>query len=185
MPALANPRWERFARAIVHGLGDTPYSQGRAYVAAGYSAKDAGETGGSAEACASRLLKKAKPILDRVRELQEQAALSTKVTVQSITAELEEARALAKANDQASAMVAASSTKAKLHGLAVDKHEHGVPGSFSDATSTRELAEAMLREANPSLVVVNEEQRAMALEELARHADAMAAIAQNTASQAH
>lgn len=185
MAALSNPRWERFARAIVHGLGDAPYSQGRAYVAAGYSAKDAGETGGSAEACASRLLKKAKPILDRVRELQEQCALSTKVTVQSITAELEEARGIAKANDQASAMVAASSTKAKLHGLSIDKHEHGQPGAFSDATSTSELAEAMLREANPSLIAVNEEQRAMALVELARHAEAMAAIAQSAPALSH
>ena len=39
MPVLDNPRWERFAQAIVEGLanGDRkPYSQGRAYIAAGY-----------------------------------------------------------------------------------------------------------------------------------------------------
>jgi hypothetical protein len=49
MPALANPRWERFAQAIVEGLanGDRkPYSQGRAYIAAGYTAKDQGKRGG-------------------------------------------------------------------------------------------------------------------------------------------
>ena len=76
MPALDNPRWERFAQAIVEGLanGDRkPYSQGRAYIAAGYTAKDQGKRGGSAEAAASRLLKRVKPILDRIRELQAEA----------------------------------------------------------------------------------------------------------------
>src|SRR5215813_13558186 len=76
MPALANPRHERFAQLIVEGLmnGERKvYSQGRAYIAAGYEAKDAGKRGGSAEAAASRLLRKVKPILDRVRELQAEA----------------------------------------------------------------------------------------------------------------
>ena len=76
MPALDNPRWERFAQAIVEGLanGDRkPYSQGRAYIAAGYTAKDHGKRGGSAEAAASRLLNRVKPILDRIRELQAEA----------------------------------------------------------------------------------------------------------------
>ena len=75
MPALANPRHERFAQLIVEGLmnGERTYSQGRAYIAAGYEAKDAGKRGGSAEAAASRLLRKVKPILDRVRELQAEA----------------------------------------------------------------------------------------------------------------
>src|SRR5215471_907121 len=77
MPALDNPRWERFAQAIVEGLanGDRkPYSQGRAYIAAGYTAKDQGKRGGSAECAASRLLNRVKPIIDRVRELQAIAA---------------------------------------------------------------------------------------------------------------
>jgi len=76
MPALDNPRWERFAQAIVEGLANChrkPYSQGRAYIAAGYTAKDQGKRGGSAEAAASRLLKRVKPILDRIRELQAEA----------------------------------------------------------------------------------------------------------------
>jgi hypothetical protein len=72
MPELDNPRWEAFAQAIVIGIAnghDKPYSQGRAYQAAGYYAK-----GMSAKVNASRLLKKAKPIFDRVRELQAIAA---------------------------------------------------------------------------------------------------------------
>ena len=72
MPALANLRHERFAQLIVEGLmnGDRKaYSQGRAYIAAGYEAKDAGKRGGSADAAASRLLRNVKPISDRLLEL--------------------------------------------------------------------------------------------------------------------
>jgi len=73
MPALKNPRHEAFAQAILFGLYNSDretYSNGRAYQRAGYLAKDAGKSGGSAEAAASRLLKKVQPILARVRELQ-------------------------------------------------------------------------------------------------------------------
>src|SRR5215510_2827903 len=69
MPALANPRHERFAQLIVEGLMNgerKAYSQGRAYIAAGYEAKDAGKRGGSAEVNASRLLNRAKSIGERV-----------------------------------------------------------------------------------------------------------------------
>src|SRR6266480_3234778 len=85
MPALDNPRWERFAQAIVEGLanGDRkPYSQGRAYIAAGYTAKDQGKRGGSAECAASRLLNRVKPILERVRELQAIAARNAAETAE-------------------------------------------------------------------------------------------------------
>src|SRR5262245_12642127 len=67
MPALSNPHHKAFAQAIFAGLSDGQgYSQGRAYLAAGYQVSNAN----SANAAASRLLRKVKPILDRVRELQ-------------------------------------------------------------------------------------------------------------------
>jgi hypothetical protein len=90
MPALANPRWERFAQCIVIGLlnGERKsYSQGRAYIAAGYEAKDAGKRGGSAEAAASRLLTRVKPIIERVKELQQQATQHLQEDATKITAE--------------------------------------------------------------------------------------------------
>jgi hypothetical protein len=59
----------------------------------------------------------------RVAELQSAAAERCIVTVASITQELEEARALALQEAQASAAVSASMGKAKLHGLIVDKGE--------------------------------------------------------------
>jgi len=73
MPPHNNPRWEAFAQAIVKGLAsDKPNgknTQKAAYLAAGYSPT----TEPAAEAAASRLLRKVKPILERVRELQAQA----------------------------------------------------------------------------------------------------------------
>ena len=75
MPALANPRHERFAqlrRRPDERRAQSLLPRPRMH-RAGYEAKDAGKRGGSAEAAASRLLRKVKPILDRVRELQAEA----------------------------------------------------------------------------------------------------------------
>lgn len=180
MPALSKPRWERFAQAIAAGLGDDRWSQGRAYQAVGYNVSNQN----SADAAASRLLRKVRPITERVRELQEEAAKRTVVTVESVTHELEQARRIALEEKQASAMVAASATKAKVNGLFVDRHEHGEPGSFETVTSTAELAEAMLRDMNPALDGIGDEMREQALAELARHAEAMAVIAQGKAYRA-
>src|SRR5262245_11703560 len=71
MPPLDNPRWELFAQKIVEGLINghrEAYSQGRAYSAAGYIAK-----GDAADVNASRLLRKAKQVGERVQELQAEA----------------------------------------------------------------------------------------------------------------
>ena len=74
MPALANPRWERFALALFAGLdGKTRIerAQSTAYLAAYPNCKP----GNSAEAAASQLLRRIKPITERIRELQaEQSA---------------------------------------------------------------------------------------------------------------
>src|SRR5215475_6515491 len=128
MPVLKNPRWERFAQAIVAGiLSDKPFSQGRAYQVAGYSAKDAGQSGGSAEACASRLLKKAKPIIDRVAELQDIAAAkaltSAAVTIDTIKSEYDEARQFAYQCENPSTVLAATRAKAELFGIQINRTE--------------------------------------------------------------
>ena len=59
MPPLDNIKWERFCQNIVRGVNKNgqKVTQGTAYITAGYNAKDAGKEGGSAEACASKLLK--------------------------------------------------------------------------------------------------------------------------------
>jgi hypothetical protein len=74
MPALDNPSWERFALALFAGLdGKTRLerAQSTAYLVAYPNCKP----GNSAESAASQLLRRIKPITDRVRELQaEQSA---------------------------------------------------------------------------------------------------------------
>jgi len=60
----------------------------------------------------------------RVAELKAEAKERCLVTVESLTEELEEARALAKQEGQASAAVAATMGKAKLHKLLTDVIDH-------------------------------------------------------------
>ncbi len=72
MPALSNPRYERFAQALFAGLaGETRVkrAQSTAYLTVYPNCSN----GNSAEAAASRLLRRVKPIIERVRELQAEA----------------------------------------------------------------------------------------------------------------
>ena len=181
MPALTNPRWERFAQAIVAGLSDTDRpSQAGAYRMAGYSAKP----GNSSEVCASKLLRFAQGVAERIHELQaiaaRQAAKRKQVTIETIADELDEARRVAKDNDQASAMVSATQVKGKLFGLFVEKTEQGKPGDFSASQTTDELAQAMLTQAGASNVT--QDMKAMAIAELERHARVLASIAAGESS---
>ena len=69
MPALANPRHEAFAQALVASLSGDRKGKNTAkaaYLAAGYKCLP----GHSAEVLASRLLRKVEPIAARVAELQ-------------------------------------------------------------------------------------------------------------------
>ncbi len=66
----------------------------------------------------------------RVFALQELAQERTLVTIESITIELEEARAMAVKTDQSSAMTAASMGKAKVNGLLVDKVDANIAGKI-------------------------------------------------------
>jgi phage terminase small subunit len=113
MTTLKNSRHELFAQEIAKGR-----AQREAYQAAGYLTKSDGAT----DASASRLLSNAK-VANRIRELQTEAAKSIEVTVNSLIAEAERARALAESKDQASAMVSAIALKARLAGLLIDKTE--------------------------------------------------------------
>jgi hypothetical protein len=106
MGVLKNNRHELFAQALAKGE-----TQVAAYEQAGYIAHD----GAAARLCGNVR------IMERVAELKALAAEMCLVTVQSLTEELEEARALAVAIASPAAAVAASMGKAKLHGLLVDK----------------------------------------------------------------
>jgi hypothetical protein len=146
MPALANPRWERFAQAIVEGLanGDRkPYSQGRAYIAAGYTAKDQGKRGGSAECAASRLLNRVKPIIDRVRELQAIAARNAAETAEKMARELNEIQYEARADKAHAAAVSAVLGKARI--LNIIPEESAKPIDFTRADSMQDIGRKLLQ----------------------------------------
>jgi len=146
MPVLKNPRWERFAQLIVSYVAKPgePNSHGKLYSQAGYNAKGVGQDGGSAEVNASRLLKYAQ-VKDRVQELLADAAKSTKVTVQSIQAEYDEAREHARKLDNTSVMLAASQAKAKLYKLEVNVTET-INSNSNNMQTSREMAIEWLRE---------------------------------------
>jgi hypothetical protein len=146
MPALANPRWERFAQAIVEGLtnGDRkPYSQGRAYIAAGYTAKDQGKRGGSAECAASRLLNRVKPILERVRELQAIAARNAAETAEKMARELNEIQYEARADKAHAAAVSAVLGKARILNITPD--QSAKPIDFKQAKSMQDIGRKLLQ----------------------------------------
>jgi len=116
MPAIGNSRHERFAQAVAKG-----HSATEAYRLAGYKGD---------RTAASRLSTNVN-VAQRVSELQGRSAKRVEVTVESLAAELEEARALALTEKQTSAAVSATMGKAKLFGLIIEKHKHsGAIGSY-------------------------------------------------------
>ena len=72
-------------------------------------------------------LKNTPKITLRILELQEFAQERHSITIDSLTKELEQARKTAQEAGQASAMVAATMGKAKLHGLLTDKAQISSP----------------------------------------------------------
>lgn len=116
MPILPNPRHESFARALAKGK-----TADEAYAQAGYAPNRGNAT----------RMKANESVRKRVDELQGRSAKRVEVTVESLAAELEEARALALRKDQSAAAVSATMGKAKLFGLIVEKHKHsGAIGSY-------------------------------------------------------
>ena len=142
MPALQNPRHERYAQLIVQGLanGDSkPYSQSRAYIAAGYTAKDPGKPG-SAQAASSRLLYR---VIGRVREIQQIAAQNAAESVEKMTRELNEIQYEARADKAHAAAVAAVMGKAKL--LNIGEQQSQNPQDFKAARSMQDIGRKLLQ----------------------------------------
>lgn len=113
MPALQNPRHERFAQEVAKGQ---PASA--AYKEAGYRTD-----GNAAEASASRLLRDVK-VQARIAELQERGAIRTEITLEGLIQEAGAIQQAAMKSNQHSAAVAALTAKAKLAGLWVDRSEN-------------------------------------------------------------
>lgn len=112
MPALSNPKHERFAQALAKGM-----TQAEAYADAGYK---------PSEPNASRLTSNDK-VQARLAELQERAAVRTEITVASITERLLAIATKAEKSEEAPMLQAARASlmdAAKLNGLVVEKGEH-------------------------------------------------------------
>lgn len=121
-PARATPLTPKQQRFVQEYLQDHNGTQ--AAIRAGYSDKTAKQQG-------SRLLTDPR-IQAAVRAGQQKMAKKAEVTVDSLMAELEEARKLALKEKQASAAVTATMGKGKLAGLLVEKHKHsGSIGTYN------------------------------------------------------
>jgi hypothetical protein len=121
--ALPNPRHELFAQGIAIGL-----PRDEAYERAGYS-------GSNPYAGATQLLVRP-DVNNRISTLQSIGAKQAVTTIETLVGELEEARLIAKAKENPAAMVSATSEKAVLLGLRVEKRDivarNGDPKGLTD-----------------------------------------------------
>lgn len=113
MPALENPRHEKFAQGLAQGM-----SAGEAYRQAGYDAK-----GNAAEAAASRLLKNVK-VHSRVEELKNRAAASVQISREWVLEQLVDNLSLAKQQGDFGPANRAAELLGKELGMFVDRSEN-------------------------------------------------------------
>jgi phage terminase small subunit len=141
MPALPNPRHERFAQLIFLSLcNGEPQTYSQAYIASGYAARDTDRNHRSAQASSSRLLSK---VIHRVRELQAQAAEHTKEDAAKIIRELNEIKMDAKHDRAHAAAVSAVMGKAKVLGI-IDKPQAD-PQDWTAAQSMQDIGRKLLQ----------------------------------------
>src|SRR5260370_1751538 len=142
MPALTNPRWEAFAQAIVRGLAsERPNGKNTAkaaYLAAGYSTT----TDNATRTNASRLLTKAIPVIERIRELQAQALARVDrkldISRERIGRRLDLASRTSEIGGNAVAMVSPETAVAKIFGcIKTTPNDH--PTHLDNSTSTEHL----------------------------------------------
>jgi hypothetical protein len=122
MPPLDNIKWERFCQNIVRGVNKNgqKVTQGTAYITAGYNAKDAGKEGGSAEACASKLLKQSKienRIAELLREAQDKLIKKRRYDIETISERMALASQIAEEDRNPSALTNAERAIAEIRGL--------------------------------------------------------------------
>src|SRR4029450_6382957 len=143
MPALPNPRHERYAQAFFAGLSNGG-TQHDAYIKAGYLVTNQN----SARACASRLML---TIANRVRELQEESnkRLATKLDLsrRRVGERLDKARRMDEAQQNAQGMVASELGIAKVFGL--EHSQEAKPQELNPNDSTRDIARKVLQSVGP------------------------------------
>jgi|TARA_R100000049_G_C1930730_1_gene74717 hypothetical protein len=111
---------ERFAQLVIEKQGRLSEAYREAYDADNM-------TDESVKVTAHRLAREHEGVAKRVDELRSELLERHRTSVDTITAELEEARRLAMTEKAAGPAVQASMGKAKLHGLLVEKREVTTP----------------------------------------------------------
>ena len=151
MPALKNIKWERFCQAIVNGVAKQgeKFSQGKAYVSAGFNAKDVGKDGGSAETCASRLLKRAQVesrIAELLHEAQNKVTTKRAYDIETISERMALASRIAEEDRNPSALYGAEKAIAEVRGIVV-KNGNPNPNNidFTTANSMQEIGRKLLQ----------------------------------------
>jgi hypothetical protein len=138
MPALPNPRHERFAQLFFAGLSDG-ITQHEAYIAAGYSPSNKAH----AKSSASRLMS---TIVNRVRELQQeqQQRLQPKLDIsrERVGRNLDEASRMAKHAGDARGIVSAELGLAKVFGL--DEELTSDKPNWSSTQSMHDIGKQLL-----------------------------------------
>jgi hypothetical protein len=145
MPALSNPRHEAFAQALFAGLaGETRVkrAQSTAYLTAYPNCSN----GNSAEAAASRLLRRVKPILDRVLELQAEQAKRTQrkvdISRDRLARRLDMASTMAEQQGNVAGIVSSEMGIAKVFGI--DQGTDNPNQSFKTAHSMHDIGQRLL-----------------------------------------
>lgn len=153
MPALANPKHERFALAILQGLSADnrlEAAQSTAYRKAYPTCSE----GNPAEAAASRLLRRVKPIMERVRELQAEqlARIQPKLDLskERVGRRLDLASRIAESESNATAIATSEMGIAKVFGHITDKAEVTQKTDFANALSTEEIGCKLLEQVGMS-----------------------------------
>jgi hypothetical protein len=145
MPALQNPRWEAFAQALFIGLGGKTRLE-RAQSTAYLTAYPNCSNGNSAEAAASRLLRRVKPILDRVLELQAEQAKRTQrkidISRDRLARRLDMASTMAEQQGNVAGIVSSEMGIAKVFGI--DQSSQEARTTFKDAQSMHDIGERLL-----------------------------------------
>jgi phage terminase small subunit len=131
MAPLRNALHEAFVRSLLEGKTGLD-----AYEAAGFKRDDGN---------AARLRRNPK-VEERLAELQSEIAGQTKVTVESLIGELEQARLKATDLKQLSATIRAIEGKAKLAGLMVERSKIEISGGSYDSCQTAEDVAAGMAE---------------------------------------
>src|SRR5499433_971462 len=143
MPALKNPRHERYAQLIVEGLANgEPKTYSQNYVDAGYRARDRDRNHRSAQASSSRLLSR---VIHRVRELQAEAAKNAVESAEKMAQELNEIQHEARADKAHAAAVSAVLGKAKVLNLITDRIEDVTKPDFNAAQSMQDIGKKLLQ----------------------------------------